>query len=501
MWTLGDLLDATQGQLIRGEGRRVAASGISIDSRRLKSGEAFVAIRGPRFDGHHFAHEVASRGAACLIVSSPPEATNGTSSIPTILVDDTTKALGNLARFHRRRFDMPVIAITGSCGKTTTKELVAHLLGDPGTILKNVGTQNNHIGVPLTLLRLSTQHRTAVIELGSNHPGEIAYLASIAMPTVAVITNVGPVHLEFFGSLMEVLKEKLSLLDLIPPDGSVILPGDQLDVCLDAQQHLHPRARVVYFGSTERCDLQVMDIRRTDAGRPARPARPRGPGPSPERDGVRPLRGHPDGGRSAGRTSTPGMAIRLRDRAAQFMVPIPGYHNVENALAALTCTWALGQPLEDSRRRLSTFEGPPMRSELVRCNGLTILNDCYNANPLSFARALETLRDLPVDRKIAVVGDMLELGDYAPAAHQAIGRMAGQLGVDEVLAVGEFSEFVARGVREAQSAIVTTFQTVSELLQSLPTRLQHGDGLLVKGSRRMNLEQVTEYLLQNYRSS
>jgi len=480
MWTLDDLLDATQGCLVRGERRGVSANGISIDSRRLQPGEAFVAIHGPRFDGHHFVHEAASRGAACLIVTQAPDACNGTSSIPTIVVEDTTKALGNLARFHRRRFDIPVIAITGSCGKTTTKELIAHLLGGPETVLKSVGTQNNHIGVPLTLLRMSAQHQTAVIEMGSNHPGEIAYLASITMPTVAVITNVGPVHLEFFGSLMEVLKEKLSLLDLIPPEGSAILPGDQLDVCLDAQQHLHPRARVVYFGSTDRCDLQVMDIRRMDAA--AHPP-------------WAALRPGPDGRGSAG------MAIRLRDRVAQFTVPIPGYHNVENALAALTCTWALGQPLDEARQRLTTFEGPPMRSELVRCNGLMILNDCYNANPLSFARALETLRDLPVERKIAVVGDMLELGEYAPAAHQAIGRMASQLGVDEVLAVGEFSEFVARGVRETQTALVTTYQTVSELLHALPARLHQGDGLLVKGSRRMNLEQVTEYLLQHYRSS
>ena len=331
-------------------------------------------------------------------------------------------------------------------------------------MLKNPGTQNNHIGLPLALLQLTPAHRWAVVELGANHLGEIAYLASIAQPTMAVITNVGPAHLEFFGSLMNIMHEKLSLLDELPPDGSAVLPGDQLDVCLEAQRHVHPRVRTVYFGSTDRCDIQALDVQRA---------------PDPAR----------------------GMAIRLRDRLPQFIMPLVGYHNVENALAALACAWAAGVPLETSRKRLTSFEPPPLRSEVLVCHGLTILNDCYNANPLSFARALETLRDLKADRRIAIVGDMLELGDYTVAAHQAIGRLAMQLGIDEIIAVGEFAEFVAQGVREAQPAPVRTYRSVSDLLLELPSRLQEGDGLLIKGSRRLNLEQVTQFLLQHYRRS
>jgi UDP-N-acetylmuramoyl-tripeptide--D-alanyl-D-alanine ligase len=456
-WTLRQLIEATGGQLVRGA-PDTSIGGLGIDSRRLSPGEGFVAIRGRRLDGHHYVDDAAHHGAACLVVSRIPQAANGAGSLPMILVRDTTEALGDLARYHRRRLGVPVIAITGSCGKTTTKELIAHLVGTPATVLKTTGTQNNHIGVPLTLLRLGPQHQVAVVELGSNHPGEISYLASIAEPDVAVLTNIGPVHLEFFETLMGVLREKISLLDAVSPKGCAVLPGDQLDVCLEASQHLLPTVRVVTFGSSDRCDIQGVDVQRC---------------------GER-------------------MLVRLRDHLGQWTVPLVGYHNVENALAAIACAWAIGVPLSVAKERLASFEAVPLRSEVVRCNGLTILNDCYNANPLSFARALETLRDLQVKRKLAIIGDMLELGEYASSAHQAIGRMAVQLGIDAVLAVGDYADDVVQGVREARSDRVVQYQTVQELIRELPSILQTGDGLLVKGSRRLNLEQVTDFLLQHY---
>jgi UDP-N-acetylmuramoyl-tripeptide--D-alanyl-D-alanine ligase len=459
IWTVQDILDATGGELARGQIHQLVC-GISIDSRRLERGEAYVAIQGKRYDGHRFIDESVARGASCLIVSHVPDAAGMSSAVPIVVVDDTSVALGDLARFHRRRLNLPVIAITGSCGKTTTKELIAHLLGGSHRILRTAGTQNNHIGVPLTLLRLSPGHRTAVVELGSNHPGEIAYLASIAEPTIAVLTNVGPVHLEFFGSLMGVLREKISLLNALAEDATAVLPGDQLEICLEAKQRLVAGARVVTFGSTDGCDIQALDVERAEQG----------------------------------------MRMRLRDQAAQWTVPLIGYHNVENTLAAIACAWAAGVPLSTARQRLATFEPMPLRSQVVHCNGLTILNDCYNANPLSFARALETLRDLAVRRKVAIVGDMLELGDYAPSAHQAIGRMATKLGIDAVIAVGEFADDVALGVQESQPGRVTTYRTVHDMMQELPGMLRQGDGLLVKGSRKLNLEQVTDYLVQHYQS-
>ncbi|MBI1992488.1 MAG: UDP-N-acetylmuramoyl-tripeptide--D-alanyl-D-alanine ligase [Candidatus Omnitrophica bacterium] len=459
-WTVHQILEATGGRLVRGRPAG-SISGIAIDSRRLVPGEAFVAIKGTRLDGHRFIEEAAHRGASCLIVSCLPTPANGSASLPTILVEETTRALGDLARYHRRRFTRPVVAVTGSCGKTTTKELIAHLLGSAEAILKTTGTQNNHIGVPLTLLRMAPHHQAAVVELGSNHPGEIAYLASIAEPDVALITNVGPVHLEFFGSVAGVLREKLSLLEALPSEGSAVLPGDQLDVCLEASRHLDPTVRRISFGTTDRCDLQALDIRRAREG----------------------------------------MLLRLRDHGSLWAIPLVGYHNVENALAALACVWALGVPLSEARDRLGSFQPLPLRSQVVRCNGLTILNDCYNANPLSFARALETLKDMDVRRKVAIVGDMLELGSYAPSAHQAIGRLATQLGIDAVIAVGQYADAVAQGVQQSEAGGgVATYRTVPELLQALPDTLREGDGLLIKGSRKLNLEQVTEFLIEHYRS-
>ena len=480
-WTVPQLLEATGGQWLRGSstpletgfltgstpfeagllaGSAARVAGIAIDSRRLQPGEAFVAIRGRRLDGHDFLDDALHRGASCLIVSREGSWARGSPDVPVIRVPDTTIALGQLARAHRRRFPTPVIAVTGSCGKTTTKELIAHLLGGTGRVLKTEGTQNNHIGVPLTLLRLSGAHAFAVVELGSNHPGEIAYLASLAQPDVAVLTNVGPVHLEFFGSLAGVLQEKLSLLDALPGDGTAILPGDQLEVCLEASKRLPSSVRRVTFGASDRCDLQALDLQAAPWG----------------------------------------TWMRLRDHLGRWTIPLMGYHNAENVLAALACVWALGVPLAQARERLATVEAVPLRSEVLKCRGMTILNDCYNANPLSVARAMETLCQLDVRRRVAVLGDMLELGAHAVTAHHAIGRLAARLGVEVVLGVGEYAEAVAQGAQESperEEVELAAYHTVEALKQALPALLHEGDGVLVKGSRRLRMEQVTEWLLQH----
>jgi len=482
-WTVGQLLEATGGELVpppvwSAGGRRLTGvslavgqqtsggmvtgnptlrpvSGISLDSRRLQPGEAFVAIRGLRFDAHDFLPEAIARGAACLIVARLPEPLP---SVATILVPDTVQALGAIAAFHRARCPIPVIAVTGSCGKTTTKELIAHLLQVSRRVLKTQGTENNHIGLPLTVLKLTASHEVAVVELGSNHPGEIAYLANIARPTVAVITNVGPAHLEFFGSLDGVRREKVSLVEALGPGGWAIVPGDQLDVLLEAKSRLAPGARLMTFGTSTQCGIQADDIRREDRG----------------------------------------LSMRVRDVPGRFALPLLGLHNLENALAALACVKALGIPLESVQEPLRRFEPLPWRSQLIQANGITIVNDCYNANPLSFARALEIFRDLSVRRKVLIAGDMLELGEDAPLAHQTIGRLATQVGVDVVVAVGSFAAEVAKGAATGDHITPMTCRTVEELQDLLPTILQAGDGLLIKGSRKLQLEQVTEFLLQRF---
>jgi UDP-N-acetylmuramoyl-tripeptide--D-alanyl-D-alanine ligase len=453
-WTVGQLLEAIGGELVTGD-RMTPVSGVSLDSRRLAPEEAFVAIRGHRFDAHDFLPEAIARGAACLIVARLPEPLP---SVATILVPDTVRALGAIASFHRARCPIPVIAVTGSCGKTTTKELIAHLLQASRRVLKTQGTENNHIGLPLTLLKLTASHEVAVVELGSNHPGEIAYLANIARPTVAVITNVGPAHLEFFGSLDGVRREKVSLVEALGPGGWAIVPGDQLDVLLEAKSRLAPGARLMTFGTSTQCGIQADDIRREDRG----------------------------------------LSMRVRDVPGRFALPLLGLHNLENALAALACMKVLGIPLESVQEHLRRLAPLPWRSQLIQANGITIVNDCYNANPLSFARALEIFRDLSVRRKVLIAGDMLELGEDAPLAHQTIGRLAMQVGVDVVVAVGSFAAEVAKGAATRDHITPMTCRTVEELQGLLPTILQAGDGLLIKGSRKMQLERVTDFLLQHY---
>jgi UDP-N-acetylmuramoyl-tripeptide--D-alanyl-D-alanine ligase len=430
----------------------MACRGVAIDTRTLEAGEAFVALQGERFDGHAFLAQAEARGAACLIVSHLPA--DNRPHIPVIVVADTAVALADLARAHRRRLNKTVIAVTGSCGKTTTKDLIAHILGGEGLVLKSQGTQNNHIGVPLTLLRLQPEHRYAVVELGSNHPGEIAALADIAQPNLAVITNVGPAHLEYFGSLMGVLQEKLSLLSALSEDGTAILPGDQLDVYLEAPRFLPERCRVIHFGTQEHCTVRLQHVR----------------------------------------WGAEGLALQLDAALGAWHVPLVGAHNAENALAAIACTWALGLPMAQIKARLENCVTPPMRSELIRLEGIHLLNDAYNANPLSCARALETLLELPSNRRIAVLGDMLELGDYAPAAHQAIGRMAAKLGIHWVVAVGEYARYVAEGVRETRSEGVDVCRDAGEALACIKPHLRSGDSVLIKGSRRLGLESITESL-------
>ncbi|MBI3325035.1 MAG: UDP-N-acetylmuramoyl-tripeptide--D-alanyl-D-alanine ligase [Candidatus Omnitrophica bacterium] len=451
-WTVGQLCEATGGTLLAG-GAQAPVNGLSLDSRRIQPREAFLAIRGARFDAHHFIPEAVTRGASCVIVSQSPG--NG-SEVPALLVKDTVQALGDIAAFHRRRFSVPVIAVTGSCGKTTTKELIAHLLSGSRSVVKTDGTQNNQIGLPLTLLGLRDEHEAAVVELGTNHPGEIAYLAGVARPTGAVITNVGPAHLEFFGSVQGILQEKLSLLDALPAGGWAVVPGDQLDVWLQARSRLRPGVGLVSFGTSQRCDVQGLDICR-------------------------------DGD---------GLSMQLRGVRGRFTIPLPGSHNLENALAALACMQAMGISLESVRERLAGFVSLPLRSQVIRRNGLTIVNDCYNANPLSFARALEILRDLDVRRRVLIAGDMLELGTFSQAAHRSVGRLAAEHDVDLLLAVGGFAPEMAQGAAEAAGVQTIVCQDLDHLKSMLGSVIREGDGVLIKGSRKLRLERASEWLLQ-----
>ena len=431
--------------------------GISIDSRTVKEGELFIAIRGERYDGHDFVPDAIRKGAWGAIVDRGAlEAKYAEISGPknVIPVENTLISLQEMSRMHRKKFRVPVIAVTGTNGKTTTKEMLASILLQQGPVLKNEGNLNNHIGVPLTLLKLEAQHKAAIIEMGMSGLGEIETLARLAMPTVGVITNIGPAHLQFLGSTDSVAQAKGELLQMMRSDGTAVLNADDRYFSTLRSKH---SGRVLAFGIDRQADVQAKNI-------------------GQERD-LTDLTLHAEG-RS--------VLVRLRT---------VGRHNVYNALAAAAAALAMGLPLETVKFGLEEFRPVAMRSELRDMNGRTVLADYYNANPASVKAALETLASLKGGRRVvAVLGDMLELGDTAVEAHRETGRTVSGLGIDLLICVGPLARHIAEGAIAAGMAHNRVFEaeTTSQGASLLLEHSRPGDTVLVKGSRGMKMEKVLE---------
>ncbi len=466
LFTVQDVVRATHGALVTGD-LGVPVTGVSIDSRTLSVGEAFFAIRGHRLDGHTFVSEAAARGASCLVVHHLPD--EPPSGVPVVLVDDTTRALGRLASFHRSRFNVPVVAVTGSNGKTTTKEMIAAVLGTRWAVLKPAGSFNNQWGLPLTLLSLSAEHQAAVLELGANQPGEIAALAELCRPTVAVVTQVAAAHTEFFKTLEGVREEKAALVRAIHEEGSVVLHWDDPQVQAMAPE---ARGRVIRVGLSPQTQVRAV-------------------GEIQEReDGI-------------------SFTLEIEGRRRPVRLAFSGRHNAINALASAGAGHTLGLSLEEIAAGLEAAR--PLKGRVVwrRAGSVRILDDTYNANPASVRAALDTLaaaRRAPGDpvadgispgrgRLLVALGDMLELGDLAPAAHREVGRLVAALGAAEFVGVGPLMRHAVEAARAAsllESHHVETFEdTVALLLK----RLAPGDTLLVKGSRGMRMERVVDALV------
>lgn len=455
-FTVEDIVRGTQGALLGGD-LGIAVAGVSIDSRTLGVGDAFFAIRGDRLDGHAFLRDAVGRGAACLVVHAvsddlPP-------GVPIVLVDDTTRALGRLGAWHRARFTIPVAAVTGSNGKTTTKEMMAAVLGALGPVLKPESSFNNQWGLPLTLLKLTALHRAAALELGTNRPGEIAALAGIAQPTVAAVTTVSSAHTEFLGSLDGIQEEKSALVRAVPAEGAVVLNADDSRVLAMGGAS---RARVWTYSARGRGDLRA-------AGEIA--------------DG-------PDGVGFTLETSEGRRPVRLR---------FAGRHNVTNALAAAGVGAALGIGLDDIARGLEAARPAKGRCVWRRAGALSILDDTYNANPVSVRAALDALAASGEGRRrVVVLGDMLELGPIAEAEHRAMGRAVAVAGAAEFVGLGRSCRAAVEAAREAglaESHHAATFEdTVAHLLK----RLVPGDAVLVKGSRGMRMERVVDALIARF---
>lgn len=443
--------EATGGRLIR-NGIDVKVQGICTDSRVLQPGELFIPLRGPNFDGHDFLAQAAQLGAAACL----SEETVGGLPLPIILVPDTLKALGDLAAALRNRFNRPVIGITGTTGKTTTKEMLASILGRTGEGLKSVGNFNNLIGVPLTLFELRPDHQWAVVELGMSERGEIARLTDIASPTIGIITNIGRAHLETLGGIEAVARAKGELFANLPAGGTAVVNAD------DEQVRRLPVANGVnrlLFGCTEQAEVRADHI--------------------------------------SAHNGVVDFNLHLAGEQRRIRLPLPGRHNVMNALAAAAAAWVLEAGIDDIAAGLEAFVPCPGRMELVElADDILILDDSYNANPLSVRAALDALHDMGrATRRIALLGDMLELGNAAHDLHHEVGRIAAAC-VDRLFVFGELAREIGHGAAEAglaeeQIEVAEDHAAVAARLREL---LQPGDRLLVKGSRGMRLEKVVGLL-------
>lgn len=438
---------ATAGRLVKGDLKaRVCA--VSIDSRTIKPNELFVAIKGVRFDGHNFIAQAGRRGAGAVLFSDSSCLKKHTCLTPMIRVRNTVRALGELAREHRERFRIPVIAVTGSNGKTTTKEMVAAILRIRFDVLCNPGTQNNYIGVPLAVFGLRKRHKVAVIELGANRPGEIGWLSWIIKPRVAIITNIALSHLKFFKSIKGVFKAKIELLKNLSKDAKLIVNKDDRFLCRLNKVSVEK----ITFGLNRPADFYGEII-----------------------------------GQSQDETSF------LLNRRHYILLRALGRHNVYNALASIACARGLGLSLNEIKRGLALFKTSPMRMQVVKLGKVKIINDCYNSNPQSFASALDFLREYPArGRRIVVCGDMLELGGQGQALHIDLGKRLAKDKIDFLITVGPRARDIARG---AQSAGMPRGQIRICRLRPRAASILNGivlpeDIVLIKGSRAMKMEQV-----------
>lgn len=460
MFKVAELLKASGGSLIRGS-RDGAVKGISIDSRRTSAGEAFIAIKGDNFDGHDFIGEALSKGAKALIVAKLPlrlrsgQAGYQVASLKktaVIKVDDTIKALGDITRFKRESFDIPVIAVTGSNGKTTAKEMISWVLAEKYRVLKNEGTKNNHIGLPLALLDLKDKHDIAVLELGTNHFGEIGYLTGICKPNIAVITGIGPSHLEHFRNLKGVFKEKFTLVERLEDPRAAILNADDSLLKKEILRE-NKKAFILGFGIGKKSDFSASRVKYRDA-----------------------------------------RVEFLVNEKIKFTLETPGYYNIYNALAAIAAGRLFGIGLGRIAKRLAAFDFPAGRLKLITLDKIRFLDDTYNSNPASLKQALNALKNFPAKgRKIFVMGDMLELGRLKDRLHYQAGIEAAKA-CDAFLTVGPLSGLSAKAAKSnglGKKPVINceNFRQARGILFNEICPAEE-DVVLVKGSRSMRLEGI-----------
>lgn len=448
------MVSACDGELIKGS-RTASVQRVNTDSRQTQAGDLFIALTGERFDGHAFIADVAKKGAVAVLVESGRKFV----SLPgfaVIQVANARQALGQLGAAYRRQFSLPVIAVGGSNGKTTTKDLIASVLRQKLPTLWSEASFNNDIGVPATLLRLESSHRAAVLEVGTNHPGELAPLVEMIAPRFGVITNIGREHLEFFGDLAGVAREEGALAELLPSDGTLFLNGD--DAWSDGIAK-RTEAKVIRVGLNAGNDWRARDLRLKKSGM--------------------------------------GFQVDAPDAAfsGEYQINLLGRHQVQNALFALAMGVELGLNPAEVARGLAECQAAEMRLQVWDWSGVRVLDDAYNANADSMLAALQVLQEFPCKgRRVAVLGDMAELGTHSESAHAEVGRRVAELGIGQLIAVGKMAGVMGQAARDAGLNRVIELVDAEAAVTTLRSFLKAGDTVLLKASRSSRLERITQAL-------
>ena len=429
---------------------KAIAQGYSIDSRTIRSGELFFAVIGERLDGHDYVEQALAKGAVAAVIHKN-QARRYAANSQLLLVDDTLAALQNLAAAVRRFWAKPLIAVTGSAGKTTTKEAIAHVLSTKFGVLKSEGNLNNHFGLPLMLLKLDSEHDIAVVEMGMSHAGEIAALAKIAGPEIGVVTNVAPVHLEFFNSIAEIAAAKRELIESLPSTGTAILNADDEYVSQFGKSF---KGRVVTYGTGLTADVRAENI---------------------ETQGI------------SGST----FDIVAAGHRSRVQLPLVGVHNIHNALAAVAVAVERGFDLSLAAEALSTLAPPEKRGQVIQLGNITVVNDCYNSNPKALEAMVQALTTMPAKRRIVVAGEMLELGPTAEELHRGSGRYIAGHNVDLLLGVRGLAHVIVESA-QAEGISADFVATPEEAGAWLARETRDGDVVLIKGSRGVKLERALE---------
>ncbi len=461
--TLQQIAQACGGKLVCPEGQTIPdteAACVVIDSRQIEQDGIFIATKGERVDGHSFIPQVFEKGALGVVCEELPEVLPGVC----IRVEDSFRALQDIAAYYREQLTIPVVGITGSVGKTSTKEMIAGVLSEKYNVLKTEGNFNNEIGVPLMILKIRQEHQIAVLEMGINHFGEMHNLSRMAKPDICVMTNIGQCHLEFLGTRDGILKAKSEIFDFASPKAQVIVNGDDDKLQLlgtEAVPYLKSSMTLTRFGRGQQNEFYADHIK------------------------INGLFGS-------------SMVVHTPDGAFPLEVKLPGEHQIYNALAAAAVAMKLGMTPQEIAAGAAKVQAMGGRSHLIRTNRYVVLDDCYNANPVSMKAAVELLTNA-VGRKVAILGDMFELGEKETQLHAGIGTFCAECGIDEVICVGSLSANMAQAAKESGAAgmKVYHYEELEQLRRDLPGLLQPGDNILIKASHAMHFEKLVGDLTQN----